>query len=197
MRLSEARRDHYRKLAKRQGYRSRSAYKLIQLDNTHHFLKPGSKVLDVGCAPGGWLQVVLEKIGPQGRVIGVDMKEVEPLEGAVILQGNIEHQEMADSIIRLMNGNLDVVLSDLAPQIGGIWDLDHTKQISLSRCAFSIASRVLRKGGTAIFKVFEGELLHKFKTDLSIHFHDERLSKPLASRQKSSELYIVCLNFRG
>jgi len=197
MKLSQARRDYYRKLAKNDGYRSRSAYKLKQLNNSYHIFKSRNKVVDLGCAPGGWLQVLEEEIGNQGKIIGIDQKEVLPLKFATILQGSIEDPHMVQKIIQLLNGRADVVLSDLAPNVCGIWDIDHARQISLTRSALTIVRKLLRKNGSAIFKVFEGEMLKQLKEDLAIHFQNVHYSKPDASRKESSELYMICLNFKG
>lgn len=197
MKLSQARRDYYRKLAKNDGYRSRSAYKLKQLNNSYHIFKPRNKVVDLGCAPGGWLQVLEEEIGNQGKIIGIDQKEVLPLKFATILQGSIEDPYMVEKIIEVLNGRADVVLSDLAPNVSGIWDIDHIRQISLTRSALTIVRKLLRKNGSAIFKVFEGEMLRQLKEDLAIHFEYVHYSKPDASRRESSELYMICLNFRS
>ncbi len=197
MRLSDARRDYYRKLAKDHGYRSRSAYKLEQLNKSYRILKPSYKVIDFGCAPGGWLQVILKEVGSSGKVVGVDIQDIEPISGAIILRDDIEDPTITDSILRLLNSKADVVLSDLAPNVSGIWDIDHARQISLTRNAFTITQKVLKKNGSAIFKAFEGELLNELKLDLKNGFHEVIMSKPRASRQESSELYLVCLQFKG
>ena len=197
MRLSDARRDYYRKLAKDHGYRSRSAYKLEQLNKSYHILKPSYKVIDFGCAPGGWLQVILKEVGSSGKVVGVDIQDIEPISGAIILRNDIEDPTITDSILRLLNSKADVVLSDLAPNVSGIWDIDHARQISLTRNAFTITQKVLKKNGSAIFKAFDGELLNELKLDLKNGFHEVIVSKPRASRQESSELYLVCLQFKG
>jgi 23S rRNA (uridine2552-2'-O)-methyltransferase len=197
MRLSDARRDYYRKLAKDHGYRSRSAYKLEQLNKSYRILKPSYKVIDFGCAPGGWLQVILKEVGSSGKVVGVDIQDIEPISGAIILRDDIEDPTITDSILGLLNSKADVVLSDLAPNVSGIWDIDHARQISLTRNAFAITQKVLKKNGSAIFKAFEGELLNELKLDLKNGFHEVIVSKPRASRQESSELYLVCLQFKG
>jgi 23S rRNA (uridine2552-2'-O)-methyltransferase len=197
MKVSQARRDYYRKLAKNEGYRSRSAYKLKQLNNSYHIFKPWSKVVDLGCAPGGWLQVLEEEIGDRGKVIGIDQKEVRPLKFATILQGSIENPSIIEQTMKILNGRADVVLSDLSPNVSGIWDIDHARQISLTRDAMIIVGKLLRKGGCAILKVFEGEMLKQLKDDLATYFQTIHYSKPDASRRKSSELYMICLNFRG
>ena len=197
MKLSDARKDHYRKLAKDKGYRSRSAYKLLQLHNSYHIFRQRNKVIDLGCAPGGWLQVAIKEVGSCGKVIGIDLKEVKPLEGAIILHGNIEDHGIIDGVIKILNSKADVVLSDLSPNVSGIWGIDHARQISLTKSAFGVAQKILKENGNAIFKVFEGELLNEVKDDLNSNFHKVLLTKPGASRQQSSELYIVCLKFRG
>jgi 23S rRNA (uridine2552-2'-O)-methyltransferase len=197
LKLSDARKDHYRKLAKDKGYRSRSAYKLLQLNNSYHIFRQRNKVIDLGCAPGGWLQVAIKEVGSYGKVIGIDLKEVKPLQGAIILHGNIEDKGTIDGVIKILNSKADVVLSDLSPNVSGIWGIDHARQISLTKSAFSVVQKILREDGNAIFKVFEGDLLNEVKDDLNSNFHKVLLTKPGASRQQSSELYIVCLKFRG
>jgi 23S rRNA (uridine2552-2'-O)-methyltransferase len=196
MRLADARRDQYRRLAKDRGYRAKSAYKLLQLNNSYRILKKGSKVVDLGCAPGGWLQVATKEVGASGKVVGIDLKPVEPVAGATILEGSIEDPSMLNKIVDTLGGKADVVLSDLAPNVSGMWDVDQARQISLSTIALGFARRVLRVGGIAVFKVFEGEMLGEFKAELKNGFGRVLLSKPTASRQESSELYIVCLDFK-
>jgi 23S rRNA (uridine2552-2'-O)-methyltransferase len=197
MRLADARKDQYRRLAKDQGYRARSAYKLLQLNNSYHILKKGSKVVDLGCAPGGWLQVATKEVGSSGKVVGIDLKPVEPVAGATVLEGSIEDPNMLSKIADVLGGKADIILSDLAPNVSGVWDIDHARQISLSTIALGSARQVLRGGGSAVFKVFEGEMLNEFKAELKNSFDRVHLSKPTASRQESSELYIVCLDFKA
>jgi 23S rRNA (uridine2552-2'-O)-methyltransferase len=198
MRLADARKDQYRRLAKDQGYRARSAFKLLQLNASYHILKRGSRVVDLGCAPGGWLQVAAKEVGPAGKVIGIDLKPVEPVAGAAVLQGSIEEPDMLEEITGILGGNkANVVLSDLAPNVSGLWDIDHARQISLSTIALGFARQTLRLGGSAVFKVFEGEMLDEFRDELKKSFGRVLLSKPSASRQQSSELYMVCLDFKS
>ncbi len=196
MRLADARKDQYRRLAKDQGYRARSAYKLLQLNNSYHIIKKGSKVVDLGCAPGGWLQVVTKEVGQAGKVVGIDLKPVESVAGATALKGSIEDVDMFEKIVGILGSKADVILSDLAPNVSGLWDIDHARQISLSATALGFARQVLRVGGSAVFKVFEGDLLNEFRADLKTSFGRVLLNKPSASRQESSELYIVCLDFK-
>jgi 23S rRNA (uridine2552-2'-O)-methyltransferase len=198
MRLVDARKDRYRRLAKDQGYRARSAFKLLQLNSSYHILKRGSKVVDLGCAPGGWLQVAAKEVGPAGKVIGIDLKPVEPVASAVVLEGSVEEPSVFEEIACILGGaKADVILSDLAPNVSGVWDIDHARQISLSTIALAFARQALRGGGSAVFKVFEGDMLSEFRDELKKSFARVLLSKPSASRQQSSELYIVCLDFRS
>jgi 23S rRNA (uridine2552-2'-O)-methyltransferase len=196
MRLADARRDQYRRLAKDQGYRARSAYKLLQINRSYHIIKKGDKVVDLGCAPGGWLQVAVKEVRSSGNVIGMDLKPVTPVAGAIILQGSIEDPNMLSKIAEILGCKADVVLSDLAPNVSGVWDIDHARQISLSTIALRFAQHVLRVGGSSVFKVFEGDMLIEFRSELRKSFGKVLLSKPSASRQESSELYIICLDFK-
>jgi 23S rRNA (uridine2552-2'-O)-methyltransferase len=198
MRLADARRDQYRRLAKDKGYRARSAYKLLQINSSYNILRKGDKVVDLGCAPGGWLQVATQEVGlSAGKVVGLDLKPVAPVIGATILQGSIEDANMLNKIAEILGCKADVVLSDLAPNVSGVWDVDHARQLSLSTVAFGFAKQMLRVGGSAVFKVFEGEMLNEFRLDLRNSFGKVILSKPSASRQESSELYMVCLDLHN
>ena len=197
MRLADARRDQYRRLAKDRGYRARSAYKLLQINRSYKILKKGDKVVDLGCAPGGWLQVAMKEVGLSGKVVGLDLKTVAPVAGATILQGSIEDPNMLSKIAEILGCKADIVLSDLAPNVSGVWELDHARQLSLSTIAFDFAQQILRVGGSAVFKVFEGEMLNDFRLKLRNSFGKVNLSKPLASRQESSEIYIICLDLRN
>lgn len=196
MRLADARRDQYRRLAKDQGYRARSAYKLLQINRSYNIIKKGDKVVDLGCAPGGWLQVAVKEVKPSGKVIGIDIKPVKPVVDAIILQGSVEDPDILSKIEEILGGKADVVLSDLAPNVSGVWDIDHARQISLSTIALRFTQRVLRIGGTSVFKVFDGNMLKEFRSELHRSFGKVFLSKPSASRQESSELYVICLNFK-
>ena len=196
MRLADARRDQYRRLAKDQGYRARSAYKLLQINRSYNIIKKGDKVVDLGCAPGGWLQVAMKEVGSSGKVIGADLKQVTPVAGATILQGSIEDPNVLSKIAEILGCKADVVLSDMAPNVSGVWDIDHARQISLSTIALGFVQQVLRVGGSSVFKVFEGDMLKEFKSELRKSFGKVLLNKPSASRQESSELYIICLDFK-
>lgn len=197
MRLADARRDHYRKLARDQGLRSRAAYKLKQINNSYRILKKGQRVADIGCAPGGWLQVAADTVGGSGKVVGIDIDDVEPVDGTTVLRGSIDDPATVNSLIDALGGRANVVLSDLAPNVSGMWEVDHARQIDLTRNALALAKQVLGPGGSAVFKVFEGEFLNELKNEMKKSFGNVFVSKPQASRQESSEMYFVCLNFRA
>ena len=191
MRLADAKRDQYRKLARIQGYRSRSAYKIIQINQKYNIFKLGDSVIDLGCAPGGWSQVAKKYVGNEGKVIGVDLNFVKPLDDVVFIQGNIEDSQLSDKI-QSLSSQVDVFLSDLSPNVSGIWQVDHLKQISISLIALSLASKLLRKGGKAVFKIFDGESAGQIRNNFITLFDAVIKSKPNASRQKSSENYFIC-----
>ena len=196
MRLSEARRDYYRRLAGEQGYRSRAAFKLIQLDKKYRFLQKNSVVLDFGCAPGGWLQVASEKVGSKGFILGVDSKKIQPPSSNVtVLQDDIFSGDIASSISEILPKLADVVLSDLAPNISGIWSLDQSQQLDLNKRVVSLLSKTLDDNGVAIFKVFVGSEVKDFESSLKRIFKRVIFSKPPASRNRSSEIYLVCLGY--
>lgn len=193
--MTDATRDHYRKLARNAGYRSRSAYKLLQLNRSYGIFRPRQAVVDLGSAPGGWLQVAKQQVGVDSSVVGIDTKQVQPLEGVTILRGSIDDAKIIDTVLKLIGGRADIVLSDLSPNVSGIWDLDHSRQISLTRSALAAAIKILKRRGASVFKVFEGELLNGLKEELKNHFQRVYINKPKASRQRSSEQYIVCFGF--
>lgn len=195
MRLVDAKRDQYRKLARIQGYRSRSAYKIIQINQKYNIFKLGDSVIDIGCAPGGWSQVAKKYVGNKGKVIGVDLNFVKPLDDVVFIQGNIEDSQLSDKI-QSLSSQVDVFLSDLSPNVSGIWQVDHLKQISISLMALSLASKLLRKGGKAVFKIFDGESAGQIRNNFNTLFDVVIKSKPNASRQKSSENYFICSSFK-
>ncbi len=198
MRLEHARRDLYRRLAREQGYRSRAAYKLLEINNSFYILKPGLKVVDVGCYPGGWLQVASSKVGSRGLVVGVDVRRVDYTAGNVrVIQGSIEDSSIIDRLKELLNDKADLILSDVSPNLSGIWSLDHARQIHLSSRVLAIADVILKVNGNAVLKVFDGDMLKDFINDTKAKFRYVRIYKPKASRKESSELYLVCLGYRA
>ncbi len=195
MKLIDAKRDHYRRLAHEQGYRSRSAFKLRELNKAYRIIGPGFNVLDLGCAPGGWTQVASQLVGNHGKVLGIDASYVEDIPGAELLRANIEDESLVDEILEFFERKLDALICDLSPNITGAWSVDHAKQISLNYSCAKIMDKVLRYKGNALFKVFDGEFSNEFRDYLKKKFARVKLTKPKASRKQSSELYFVCLGY--
>ena len=193
MKLIDAKKDHYRRLAHEQGYRSRSAYKLKEINKSYRIIGPGSYVLDLGCAPGGWSQVAQKISGNQGKVLGIDMSFVEEIPNVKIIQGNVEEPSIVDEIIEYFGKKADSVICDLSPQVSGNWSVDHATQISLNYSAVKIMDKVLEKKGNALFKVFDGEYSSEFYDFIRKKFIKTKLTKPKASRKPSSELYCICM----
>ena len=198
MRIEEARRDHYRRLAKKEGYRSRAAYKLIEIDEKFDVLKKGYVVIDFGAAPGGWLQVASKRVGPSGLVIGVDLKEIKPLsENVKLLKSDVMDEGISSLLLSMMPRKADLILSDLSPKISGIWSVDHLRQIELCERVLELSQTLLRKNGSMVMKLFEGEQVRDFVGRVRRAFRTVRLFKPKASRKESSEIYLVSLGFVG
>ncbi|MGI0046368.1 MAG: RlmE family RNA methyltransferase [Nitrosotalea sp.] len=197
MKLLDARRDLYRRLAHQEGYRSRAAYKLKELNTSYRIIGPGFYVLDLGCSPGGWTQVALELAGNRGKVMGVDKSFVEEISNAHIIKGDIEDESIVESIFDYFGGKVNAVICDLSPNITGTWSMDHGKQISLNYSASKIMDHVLARKGNALFKVFDGEYSNEFRDYLKKKFVKVQLKKPKASRRTSSELYHICLGYLG
>jgi len=195
MKLIDARRDHYRKLAHEQGYRSRSAYKLIELNKAYRLIGPGFYVLDLGCAPGGWIQVASQLVGNQGKVLGIDSSYVEDIPGADIIRANIDDESIVAEILEYFKQKANSVICDLSPNVTGNWSVDHARQISLNYSCAKIMDNVLAYKGNALFKVFDGEYSNEFRDYLKKKFAKVKLTKPKASRKPSSELYFVCLGY--
>ena len=196
MKLIDARKDHYRKLAHEEGYRSRSAYKLIELNKSYRILGPGHFVLDLGCAPGGWTQVASKIVGNKGKVMGIDTSFVEEIPGVYMLKASIS-DNIIEEIFLFFDKKINAVISDLSPQVTGNWSVDHSIQISLNYDAAKIMEQVLAKKGNAIFKIFDGEYSNEFYEYLKKKFLKIKLTKPKSSRKPSSELYCICLGYTG
>jgi len=198
-RILERKKDYFYKLAKKKGYRSRAAFKLLEIIKTYKLIKPGYKVLDLGSAPGGWLQVAREFVGKNGYVLGIDIKAIKPLkhENVETLIMDIEDPTIVEKIIEKMNGKANIVLSDISPKISGIYEMDHYRQISLAKKSFEIAKQVLLKEGSFLTKVFDGPELKDFIKEIKAFFKKFKLIKPKASRPKSSELYVLGIGFKG
>ena len=193
MKITDSKKDQFRRLARDQGYRSRSAFKLKQINQSYRLLNKGDCIVDIGCAPGGWMQIALPEVGTKGKVIGVDIKKIEPLYNAFIIQGDIEDEHVTDNILKISNSCVDVVLSDLSPNVSGNWDLDHARQIDLTRTALKLSNKILKKDGKVVLKVFQGDMLNELIDELKKEFKKIIRTKPNASRQTSSEIYLICI----
>jgi 23S rRNA (uridine2552-2'-O)-methyltransferase len=198
--------DEYYNRAKQEGYRSRAAYKLQQLDEEAGLLAQGDIVVDLGAAPGGWLQVAAERVGASGKVVGVDLQNVRNLsedeagsgDGAAhveTVRGDMTEESTRERVGELVGeGGADTVLSDMAPNMSGEYDLDHARSVHLARQAFETALTVLPAGGDLAVKVFDGRDLDDLKGDIDAEFEYVREVRPPASRDASSELYLVAKN---
>ena len=180
-------------MAKEEGYRSRAAYKLKQLDDRFHLFKGARYVLDIGAAPGGWLQVASEAVGEDGLVVGVDQNPIENLEldNVETIVGDILDEETLDEIRELLPGSVDVVLSDLSPNISGAWEVDQFLQIDLARMALKVSQDLLRRDGWFVVKVFMGPEYEAYLKDVKSVYRKVNVVKPLASRKGSAEVYLV------
>ncbi len=193
--MQERRRDYYYRKAKQLDYRSRASFKLIQLNDRFNLFKPGMTVVDLGAAPGGWLQVVAERVGPRGKVIGVDLQPIEPIEGVQTIKGDIRKQEVLDELLVISGGKVDVVLSDMSPNITGSYSMDHARSIELCEMALSFALTTLSRNGKLVFKMFEGDLSRDLIAEVQKHFETVKRYSPEASRSSSSEIYVIAKGF--
>lgn len=192
--------DPYVAEAKRLGYRSRAAFKLQQLDDRFHVLKPGARVVDLGAAPGGWTQVAVERVKSEagrGRVIGIDLLPMDLLPGASLLQGDFLADDAPERLREALGGAADVVLSDMAAPTTGHAATDHLRVIALAEAAYAFAREVLAPGGSFIAKVFQGGTERELLAALKRDFASLRHAKPPASRSESAEVYVVAQGFRG
>ncbi len=188
------RRDHYYNKAKQEGYRSRAAYKLKQLDEDAGLFGPGNTVVDLGAAPGGWLEVAAERVGDHGKVVGVDLQRIKDVDAHTVttIKGDMTVDETKAALKeRVGDSGADVVLSDMAPNMTGEYNLDHARSVYLARQAFEVAMELLGTGGDLAVKVFEGQDLKALEDDMKNEFRYVRRIKPDASRDSSSELYLV------
>ncbi len=192
--------DPYVSEAKRLGYRSRAAFKLLELDDRFHFLKSGARIIDLGSAPGGWAQVAVERVRPEagrGRVVGIDLLAIEPIAGALLLHGDFLDAAAPAALRDALGGPADVVLSDMAAPSTGHSATDHLRVVALADAAFAFAGEVLAPGGTFVAKVFQGGTERELLAALKRDFTSLRHAKPPASRSDSAEVYVVGQGFRG
>ena len=181
--------DHYVQKARKEGYRSRAAYKLLELDQKHALFKPGMTVLDLGAAPGGWSQVAAQKVKPGGRVIAIDVLEMAPISGVTILRGDFRTISIENPV--------DVVLSDVSPNLSGIPNVDQARLLELARAAIELCAKVLKRDGVFVVKAFHGEAFDELRERLDAVFQKVKVVKPSASRGESAETYVVARGYRA
>jgi 23S rRNA (uridine2552-2'-O)-methyltransferase len=187
--------DPYVTAARQQGWRSRAAFKLLELDDKFHLIRRGIRVLDLGAAPGGWTQVATKR--GAASVLAVDLLPIDPIQGAVIIQGDFMDPSMPERLIAELGGPADLVLSDMAPNTTGHANTDHIRIVALAELALDFAIQILSPGGAFVAKVFQGGSEKQILDVLERNFATVRHAKPPASRKDSSELYVVATGFRG
>ena len=188
------RKDRFYFKAKKEGYPARSAYKIMELDDRFRIFKPGRKIIDLGCSPGGWLKVAEERLSNQGKLIGIDLLPLQftPGKNTFFIQGDFTDPDNQKNLTHLLGGPADWVLSDMSPNISGIKFRDEFNSYELSRLAMLFAVRALKPSGGFVFKNFPGPELEDLRRELSTHFKKLKTVIPEATRQSSTEIYIVC-----
>lgn len=197
--LERRKKDYYYRKAKEEKYRSRAVYKLLEVIKKYSFIRPGDIIVDLGAAPGGWLQATRQIVGEKGFVLGVDLREIKPLnyDNVHLILGDIRNSEIIKRIKTILPRSADAVISDVSPNISGIWELDHARQIELAESSLKIALSVLRRGGSFFVKVFQGEFFNQFLSEVKNHFMRVEIVKPKASRKESAEIYLLGMNYKG
>lgn len=193
------RKDHYFKKAKDTGLRSRAAFKLMELNQRYRLLRQGQLVVDLGCWPGGWMQVISKEIGPFGRVIGLDIEpmEMQGMRNTCFIQGDIREERTRQLLLAELGRKVDLVLSDMAPNLSGIKFQDHYNSYELAEQAFQLCKLVLREGGDFAVKIFPGEELEPFKDNLKNAFTQLKTFIPDSTRKTSTEIYLVAKGFKN
>lgn len=194
--LSRQLNDPYAAEARRLGYRSRAAFKLIELDERFRLLRPSLRAVDLGCAPGGWTQVAVSRVGRYGVVVGLDVIETAPVPGATLLTADVRDPATLAAIGVALGGFADIVLSDMSPATTGHAATDHLRIVALAEDAFAFASQILKPGGTFVAKVFQGGAQGTLLAALKRNFAELRHAKPPSSRSESPETYVVAAGFR-
>jgi len=190
--------DEYVKRSVKEGYRSRAAYKLLEIQEKDHLIKPGQVIVDLGAAPGGWSQVAAGLVGKKGMVVGLDLLEIDALHGATFLQGDFREEELLSRLMDMLDGReVDLVISDMAPNVSGVAAVDQPRSIYLCELALDFCRQKLRPGGTFVTKVFQGEGFDDFFRDMKSSFGRVVTRKPKASRPKSREVYLVAGNYHS
>ena len=194
------RKDHFHQRAKREGYRSRAAYKLLEIQRSQRLLRPGHRVIDLGCWPGGWLQVAAEAVGPQGRIVGVDLAAIDPPlenENVIAFCADLTQPTVLKEIIEYLGDPADVVLSDAAPKLTGIRVTDHAREGALLEGVEALLGGLLRAGGTLLLKILDGPDAELVDRRLRGEFETAKTVKPSASRRGSRERYLLGRGYKG
>jgi 23S rRNA (uridine2552-2'-O)-methyltransferase len=196
--IQNRKRDYYYQKAKAENYRSRATYKLSQTVKKYCFIRHGDVVVDLGAAPGGWIQAARKIVGKTGFVLGVDLKPIAPFPQEYVrtIVADLTAPETLQQILDFLPGKADVIISDASPNISGVWEVDNARQIDLASQALKIALSVLRPSGNFFVKVFEGDMLPGFVKTVKRHFDAVKVVKPKASRTKSSEMYLLAMNLK-
>jgi 23S rRNA (uridine2552-2'-O)-methyltransferase len=194
------RKDHYHQRAKAEGYRSRAAYKLMEIDDAQRLLRRGARVADLGCWPGGWLQVAAGRVGLEGRVVGVDLAPIEPelnLANVFSILGDLSDPQVIAALLERAGGRCDVVLSDAAPKLTGIRATDRAREEALLEAIAAAYPRMLAPGGTLLVKLLECPEAHAFELAVRKRFESTKVVKPQASRKGTTERYLLARGFEG
>ncbi|PCJ38270.1 MAG: 23S rRNA (uridine(2552)-2'-O)-methyltransferase RlmE [Cellvibrionales bacterium] len=196
--LKEHESDEYVQRSRKDGYRSRASYKLLEIDQSAGLLKPGMTVVDLGAAPGGWSQIAIAKVGDRGRVIASDILEMDTITDVDFIQGDFTDDGVFDAILKTLDDRpVDLVISDMAPNMSGMKAVDQPRAMYLVELAVDFARQVLRSDGVFLAKVFQGEGFDALVRDLRADFNSVAIKKPDASRARSSEVYCLARGFRG
>ncbi len=193
----ERRHDRYYRQAKRENYRSRAVYKLKQIDYRFDLIHPGDVIVDLGAAPGGWSQVAVELGGPASKVFALDIERMAPIPGVKFIRGDIRNELAINKLLTAVPEGVDVVISDMSPDISGNYPYDHARSVELCEHALGFAAKVLKPGGNFLVKMFFGDMSKGYVGKIQEAFEEAHVHHPKASRPTSSEVYIVGLGFRG
>ncbi|XBS20098.1 23S rRNA (uridine(2552)-2'-O)-methyltransferase RlmE [Methylomarinum sp. Ch1-1] len=189
--------DEYVKKAQIQGYRSRAVFKLMEIQDKDKIIRPGMNVVDLGAAPGGWSEYVRKILAKKDKVIALDLLAIEPIEGVEFIQGDFREDEVLDELYRVLDGEpVDLLLSDMAPNMSGNKAMDQPRAIYLGELALDTAQTVLTKGGTMLIKMFQGAGFDAYLNDVKKYFNSVTIRKPKASRARSNEVYILAKGFK-
>jgi 23S rRNA (uridine2552-2'-O)-methyltransferase len=189
--------DEYVKKAQAMGYRSRSTFKLIEIQEKDRIIKPGMNIIDLGAAPGGWSEYASKIVGKKNKVIALDLLDIDPIEGVDFIQGDFREDDVLDALYKLLDGAaIDLVMSDMAPNISGNKAMDQPRSIYLAELALDTAQTVLQKGGTFLIKMFQGVGFDEYKRDVEKSFSSVIIRKPKSSRARSNEVYILAKGFK-